>query len=114
MLDDLGAVVIDSSKEKNEQLKKKWTKINKSSSEVSKLASSGFIVSILSPFEFDGPIIEIVTSVVAVVAFITKKVSEHKLNKLSDEQSELIDSDDKETLTTIASNLKTVVSNKKR
>lgn len=109
-----GVVVIDSSREKNEKLKKKWANVNKASSEVTKLASSGFFVSLLSPFDFDGPIVEIVTAVVAAVGFVLKKVSDFKLSKLDNETKKIIDEADKNTLNTIVNNVSTVVSNKKR
>ena len=75
----MGAIVIDSTKEKNEELKKKWSKVNKISETLISISSSGFIISLLSPFDFEGPVIEIVTAAVAAVGFILKKVSESKL-----------------------------------
>ena len=98
-----GVVVIDSSKEKNEKLKKKWSTINEISSGLTNISTSGFIVSLLSPFEFDGPIIEIVTAVLAALGFVMKKISESKLKKI--DNKELLDNDDKQTLLTVTENL---------
>ena len=103
----MGAIVIDSTKEKNEELKKKWSKVNKVSETLTSISSSGFIISLLSPFDFEGPVIEIVTAAVAAVGFILKKVSESKLNKLEDN---ILDNTDKDTLLNISENLGKVIS----
>ena len=100
-----GVIVLDSTKEKNEELIKKWSKINKKSNEITSLASSGFIVSLLSPFDFEGPTLEIITAVVAAVGFIMKKTSEYKLNKLNNTDSKILDEQDRGNLLTIFSNL---------
>lgn len=84
MVNNPGMIVVESSKEKNEKLRKKWTEIYKTSSEVTKLAGTGFVGSILSPFDFEGPVVEIATAVIAGVAFVTKKVAEYKLDKFAD------------------------------
>ena len=68
-----GAIIVDSNKEEIEKLREKWVSINKVSTTVSSLATSGFKVSLLSPFDFEGPVIEIVTAVVAAVGFVGKK-----------------------------------------
>ena len=102
----MGAIVIDSTKEKNEELKKKWSKVNKVSETLTSISSSGFIISLLSPFDFEGPVIEIVTAAVAAVGFILKKVSESKLDKLEDN---ILDKEDKDTLLNISENLGKIV-----
>ena len=102
----MGAIVIDSTKEKNEELKKKWSKVNKISETLISISSSGFIISLLSPFDFEGPVIEIVTAAVAAVGFILKKVSESKLDKLEDN---ILDKEDKDTLLNISENLGKIV-----
>ena len=104
----MGAIVIDSTKEKNEELKQKWSKINKLSGTLTLISSNGFIISLLSPFDFDGPVIEIVTAAVAAVGFILKKVSESKLDKLEDN---ILDNTDKDTLLTISENLGKIIPN---
>ena len=104
----MGAIVIDSTKEKNEELKKKWSKINKVSETLTSISSSGFIISLLSPFDFEGPVIEIVTAATAAVGFILKKVSESKLDKLEDN---ILDNTDKDTLLTISQNLGKIIPN---
>lgn len=98
-----GVIVIDSSKEKNEKLKKRWTTVNEISNVLTGISTSGFVVSLLSPFEFEGPIVEIVTAVLAGVGFIMKKVSESKLKKLDNKG--LLDNDDKQALLTVTDNL---------
>ena len=110
---DTGIIVIDSTKEKNEKLKNKWSKINKKANELTSLASSGFIISMLSPFDFDGPIIEVVTAAVAAVGFVMKKVSENQLDKLANNSSKLIDDNDKENLLNIFGNLGNAYKSKK-
>ena len=103
----MGAIVIDSTIEKNEELKKKWSKVNEVSKTLTSISSSGFIVSLLSPFDFEGPVIEIVTAAVAAVGFILKKVSESKLDKL---ENSILDDNDKDTLLNISENLGKVIS----
>lgn len=109
-----GIIVFDSSQEKNERLSKKWKGIHKTASNVAGLASTGFVTSLLSPFDFDGPVVEIVTAVVAAVAFVTKKVAEYKLDKFSDESTNVIDMADKETLGAITNNIGAVIGNRRR
>ena len=109
-----GIIVIDSSKKKNEELMRKWKGIHKTSSDVASLASTGFVASLLSPFDFDGPEVEIVTAVIAAVAFAIKKVAEFKLDKFSDESIKVIDGEDKDTLLTVVNNMGTVVGKRKR
>jgi len=108
-----GAIVIDSDKEKVEMLKKRWSNVNKVSSTMTSLASSGFVISLLSPFEFDGPVVEIVTAVVAAVGFVMKKVSEVKLNKLDGEEKEIVSEADKSTLLTVTENLGQAVAHRR-
>ena len=113
-----GAIVIDSDQDKIEKLKKKWTTINKVSSTISGVASSGFVVSLLSPFDFDGPIVEIVTAVVALVGFLGKMISKYRLEQLKDKEDSKnletlnIDEEDKKTLLTLSENVKSVINEK--
>ena len=65
-------------------------------------------------FDFEGPVVEIVTAVVAGVSFIGKKVSQYKLDEFSRESTEIIDSNDKDTLVAIAENIGSVVSSRNR
>ena len=103
-----GVVVIESSKEKNEKLKKRWTTVNEISNSLTGISTSGFIVSLLSPFDFEGPVIEIITAALAGIGFVMKKVSESKLKKLDNKH--LLDNDDKKTLVTVTENLGKIVS----
>lgn len=103
---------------KIEKLKKKWTTINNVSTAVSSIAGSGFIVSLLSPFDFDGPIIEIVTAVTALVGFLGKMISKYILEQLKDKEdiknlaTKNIDEEDKKILLTIAENVKAAMDKK--
>lgn len=49
-----GAIVIDTSREKIDKLKKKWIKINKMSTNMTTIAGSGFLLTLLSPLDFEG------------------------------------------------------------
>lgn len=101
----VGTIVIDSTKEKNNKLKARWKKIHEGANKVSQISSSGFIVSLLSPFDFDGPIIEIATAVVAGVSFVVKKVAESRLSALNGDKYEKLDSTDRQTIQTMATNI---------
>lgn len=98
-----GVVILDSSKEKNEKLKKRWSTVNSVANVLTTASTSGFVVSLLSPFDFEGPVIEIVTAVLAAVGFIMKKVSTAKLENI--EENNILDDDDKKTLLTVTKNL---------
>ena len=102
-----GVVVIESSKEKNEKIKKRWSTVNEVSNTLTGISTSGFVVSLLSPFDFEGPVIEIITAALAGIGFVMKKVSQSKLKKLN--VKDLLDDDDKKTLVTVAENLGKVV-----
>ena len=93
-----GAIVIDSSLEKNEMLKKKWESVHKTASAVSNVAKTGLIASLLSPFDFDGPIIEIISASVVALSFLAKKVSENRLKKLDDVDYDFLSEADREDL----------------
>ena len=108
-----GAIVIDSTEEKNAKLREKWSKINNVSSKLTTLSTSGFIISLLSPFDFEGPVAEIVTAVVAAVGFVMKKVSEHKLDKLGVSKGEFLDTEDKDALLTVTGNIGNAISKKR-
>ena len=109
-----GVLVIDADKEKIEKLKKRWSTVNKVSNVALTLSSSGFIVSLLSPFDFEGPVIEIVTAVLAGVGLVMKKVSEVKLNKLEGQAGEMVDNDDKKTLINITENIGHAISSRRK
>lgn len=106
-----GVVMIDSSKEKSDKLRKKWGAINDVSNGLINISTSGFVVSLLSPFDFEGPVVEIVTAVLAGGGFVMKKVSESKLNKLNNR--ELLDQNDKQTLLTVSKNVSKIYNENK-
>ena len=107
-----GVVVIESSKEKNEKLKKRWTTVNEISNSLTGISTSGFVVSLLSPFDFEGPVIEMITAALAGIGFVMKKVSESKLEKLN--IKDLLDDVDKKTLVTVTENFGKIKSSKSR
>lgn len=107
-----GTIVIDADQEKIEKLKKRWTTVNNVSTAITNVAGTGFVASMLSPFDFDGPVVEIVTAVTALVGFLGKMISKYRLEQLKDKEdlrnlaTQNIDEEDKKTLLTIAENVK--------
>lgn len=76
--DKIPGIVIDSTPKEIEALQKKWTKIKN----ISGLFTAAFITSVLSPFDIEGPLVEIITGTIASVFLILGKVSEYKLQEL--------------------------------
>ena len=99
------AIVIDSDKEELEKQKKKWEKVREIGNTAFKISSSGFIITMLSPFDFEGPVAEILTAVGAAGGFIAKKVADSKLKELNGQESKLWTDDDDKDLAYIASSV---------
>ena len=76
------AVVLDSNKEEIARLTKKWQDKKRLGERLLKIGSSGFVVTLLSPFDFEGPVAEIATAVIAGVGFSMKEIAEYKLEGL--------------------------------
>ena len=75
---------------------KKWKRYRNIGDGILKFGSAGFIGSVLSPFDFEGPIVEIVTAIVAIVGFILKKTGESHLEELEGTSSSWNENDKKE------------------
>ncbi len=99
------AIVIDSSEEEIEKQKKKWQKVKEIGDTTFKISSSGFLITLASPFDFEGPVAEIATAVLAVGGFVTKKIADSKLKELNGEDSKLWTDEDDKDLVTIARNV---------
>ena len=97
------AIVLESNQEEIDKLTKKWEKVRDVGDRAFKISSSGFIITVLSPFDFEGPVAEIITAVAAVGGFVTKKIAESKLEELKGEKNTWTEQDDKD-LDSIAKN----------
>lgn len=86
-------IVIDSTPEKTEQLKKRWSNVKNLSNVGSGIFATGFIGSVLSPFDIEGPTVEIITAAGTLTCYVLGKIAENKLKEL-DEQSTLKDLSD--------------------
>ena len=75
---------------------KKWKRIRNIGDGILKFGGAGFIGSVLSPFDFEGPIIEIVTAIVTVIGFILKKTGESHLEDIEGINSKWNEADKKE------------------
>lgn len=80
-------IVLESSKEEIEQLTKKWKKRKNLGERLLKLGRNGFIVTVLSPFDFEGPVAEILTATIATVGYGLKELSEYNLDNIQEETS---------------------------
>lgn len=67
------------------KLKKKWQKIKLTSKIIATVGASGFIVSLLSPLDIEGPTIEIITGAISTAGITLGKVSETKIEELKEE-----------------------------
>ena len=91
------AIIIDSDKEEIAQLMNKWKKVKNVGDGILSFGSAGFVGSVLSPFDFEGPVVEIVTAVITVCGFIVKKIGENKIEELEGRTAEWSE-EDKEIL----------------
>ena len=80
-------IVLESSKEEIEQLTKKWKKRKNLGERLLKLGRNGFIVTVLSPFDFEGPVAEILTATIATIGYGLKELSEYNLDNIQEEAS---------------------------
>ena len=87
-MNNINTVVINEDRENARKIeeyckkKKKLEMINKFGDKMVKYGNPILIGSVLSPFDFEGPIIEIVSGVVVLTGFVAKQVSSNKLQKL--------------------------------
>lgn len=80
-------IVLESSKEEISELTKKWQRRKRLGERLLKLGRNGFIVTVLSPFDFEGPVAEILTATIATVGYGLKEVSEYNLDNIQEESS---------------------------
>ena len=80
----------------NKQEIKKWRNYRNIGDGILKFGSVGFIGSVLSPFDFEGPIIELITAIVAIVGFILKKTGESHLEDIEGTSAAWNETDRKE------------------
>ena len=76
------AIVLDSNQQEITKLTKKWKTVKNIGDGILGFGTAGFVGSVLSPFDFEGPVVEIVTGVLAVGGFILKKVGEGHLEDI--------------------------------
>jgi len=78
-------IVIDSTPDKNKKLKERWTTINQVSKVGAGIFSTGLAASLISPLDVEGPVIEIITAVGAIVCFSLDNYSKQKLEEIEKE-----------------------------
>lgn len=78
-------VVIDSSKQEIDDLKKKWERKKRLGDRLLKVGGSGFVVTLLSPFDFEGPVAEIISATIAVAGYSLKQTAEYKIDNIEAE-----------------------------
>ena len=79
---DNGGIIIDTDKEKIDVLRKKWKNINKISSKMLDASTVSFWITLLSPFDFDGPLIELISGVISIVSLYLVKISDKNLKEI--------------------------------
>ena len=83
------AIVLESNPQEIEELARKWRKRKRLGERLVKLGGSGLFVSLLSPFDFEGPVAEIVTAAIAAVGYGIKEAAEYNLENLEEERESL-------------------------
>lgn len=112
---NIGVIIINSDKEKINKLKEKWQKVKINGEKLEKISTSGFVVSMLSPFDFEGPMIELITIIIAVVGFVMKRKATNELGKIDVCDHIEMDEMDKEVLIRTTDNInKLILKRKKR
>ena len=96
-----GAVVIDSNAEEIAKLRARMKK----GETLFKLGKSSLVVTLLSPFDFEGPIAEIISAVIAAVGFTMKKQAEVKINELTNSDANPFDEKANAELKSVVNNM---------
>ena len=78
-------IVLDSNKEEVEALTRKWRHKKNLGERLMKIGGSGFVITMLSPFDFEGPLAEIVTAAITAVGFGMKETAEYHLENLKED-----------------------------
>ena len=63
----------------------KWKKNEKRGKVLFEIGMSGVIITVLSPFDFEGPVAEILTAIIAVIGFTMKTTAKNKLSNYNDD-----------------------------
>lgn len=100
-----GAVIIDSNAEEIQKLIKKYKDMEAKGKTLFKLGKSGLIITILSPFDIEGPLAEMITAVVAAVGFTMKTVAKAKLDELTNSDAETFTAKDNNELKSVVNNM---------
>lgn len=92
---------------------KKWRNLKLVGDILTGVGGTGFIGSVLSPFDFEGPVIEIMTGTIALCGLIMKKVSKNNMEELKG--GEYIDwnQDDNKELADITKSIKDTTKERK-
>ncbi len=106
------AVILDSNKEEITKLKRKWTTVKNIGDGILAFGTAGLVGSILSPFDFEGPVVEIVTGALAVGGFTLKKIGENRLAEIEG-SSATWSEDNKEQLNQIKNNIEETTKKRK-
>ena len=83
------AIVLESTPQEIETLTRKWERRKRLGERLLKLGKNGFIVTVLSPFDFEGPVAEILTAAVAAVGYGMKETAEYNLENLEEDKEAL-------------------------
>ena len=77
------------------------------------IGGTGFIGSVLSPFDFEGPIIEILTGMIAIIGIVLKKVGESRLADLHGVETTNWKADDKKEIEDIKTHIEETTKKRK-
>jgi len=84
---------------------KRWKNLKLVGDILTGVGGTGFIGSVLSPFDFEGPIIEIMTGTIALGGLIMKKVSNNNIEELKGGEFVDWNNEDNKELAHIAKNI---------
>ena len=91
---------------------KKWKRLKNIGEGILAFGSAGFVGSVLSPFDFEGPVIEILTGLLAIGGFIAKKSGESHLEEIEGTSASWNDKD-REELDKIKQNIEKTTEKRK-
>ncbi len=77
------------------------------------IGGTGCVGCVLSPFDFEGPIIEILTGIIAIIGIILKKAGENNLADLHGVETSGWKADDKKQLEEIKQNIEETTKKRK-
>lgn len=115
---------VEKMKEKLAKKEKTCRTINKVGTVLTTIGSPALVTSLISPFDFDGPIIEIISGIILVVGTLMKKFSGDELKEIEaikskgeyhyERVSSNIDDEDMQNIKTTFEHLREKTSNKGR